>query len=232
MNTTTHKSIYAKALGDDFARLHPKIQERFGFRSEDRVAHIGTGVMKTMTRGSLLAVPFLKFGTLRNLLFPEQGAEIEFTIENYAYTDRFGRETVTWYRTFNFPKRQRTFDATMIYSDERDQIVDYLGTHQHIAADLNCWVDDEGGINFESGEQRCYEGPLRFRFPRFLTGNAQVREWFDDATGEFQISVQVHNPILGHILGYRGSFTDQVIPIETQEDIPEAAIPVREQVQE
>jgi Domain of unknown function (DUF4166) len=61
----------------------------------------------------------------------------------YAYVDRFGRGTGTWVRRFHFPRRTRTFDATMIYSKRRDTIVDYVGTHQHLAVDLHCWVDDE-----------------------------------------------------------------------------------------
>jgi hypothetical protein len=36
-------SIYRRALGDDFERLHPQIQRRFGFSSDDGVASIGRG---------------------------------------------------------------------------------------------------------------------------------------------------------------------------------------------
>jgi len=225
-------SIYQQALGADFDRLHPKMQERFGFSSANGVAHIGTGVMDEITRGSAITVPFLMFGSTRNLLFPERGTNIPFTIANYAYTDQFGRETVTWHRTFDFPRRQRFFDATMIHSDERDSIVDYLGTHQHIAADLNCWADDEGGMNFTSGDQRCYEGPLRFRFPRPSTGHARVREWWDEDAECYRIRVDVTNPILGHVLGYRGSFTTRTVSIANAEEIPAAVIPVRQQVRQ
>jgi hypothetical protein len=225
-------SIYQQALGSAFDRLHPKIQERFGFSSADKVAHIGTGVMDRMTRGSWLTVPFLLFGTRRNLLFPEHGAKVPFTIANYAYADRFGRETVTWHRNFAFAKRTRRFDATMIFSETRRSIVDYLGTHQHVAADLSCWVDDEGGINFASGDQRCYEGPLRFRFPKPLTGHAQVREWWDESTERYRISVKVTNPILGHIIGYQGSFTNEVVEVPDADAIPMAATPRRDQHRE
>ncbi|MEM8924047.1 MAG: DUF4166 domain-containing protein [Actinomycetota bacterium] len=225
-------SIYQRALGPDFERLHPRMQERFGFSSADAVAHIGTGVMERMTRGSFLTVPFLRFGSRRNLLFPEHGTQVPFTVANYAYIDDFGRETITWDRTFEFVGRRRRFDAQMIWSEERNVIVDYLGTHQHVAADLHCWVDEDGGINFRSGEQRLYEGPLRFRMPRRLTGHARVREWWDDEAERFRIRVDVHNPILGHIVGYRGSFSDVTIPIDGQRQIPVGAVPCRQQEQE
>ncbi len=35
-------SIYQRALGADFNRLHPQIQRRFGFSSSDGIASIGT----------------------------------------------------------------------------------------------------------------------------------------------------------------------------------------------
>ena len=39
-------SIYEQALGSQFHKLHPKIQERFGFDSRDNVASIGEGIME------------------------------------------------------------------------------------------------------------------------------------------------------------------------------------------
>ena len=100
-------SIYRRALGDDFERLHPQIQRRFGFSSEDGVASIGRGVMEEIWRGRSFTVPFLVLGTWRRIMFPDRAADVPFTIENYAYRDRYGRETVTWTRTFELPRRSR-----------------------------------------------------------------------------------------------------------------------------
>lgn len=41
-------SIFGRALGADFARLHPRLRERFGFASTDGIACIGVGVMDTV----------------------------------------------------------------------------------------------------------------------------------------------------------------------------------------
>src|ERR1700752_804240 len=46
----TMNSIYERALGSDFSRLHPKIQQRFGFSSVDGLACIGRGVMDRSER--------------------------------------------------------------------------------------------------------------------------------------------------------------------------------------
>src|SRR5438105_1543228 len=124
-------SIYQQALGDAFHRLHPEIQRRFGFSRSDALAAIGTGTMDRIWRGGLHTVPFLYLGTWRRIMFPEQGRQVPFVLHNYAYVDPFGRETVTWVRTFH-GRKVRRFDATMIYSSRRGCIVDYLGTHQHL----------------------------------------------------------------------------------------------------
>ncbi|MEO7061721.1 MAG: DUF4166 domain-containing protein, partial [Lapillicoccus sp.] len=80
-------SIFQQALGLDFDRLHPRLQQRFGFSSSDGTACIGTGTMDRVWRGRAGIGPFLHLGAMRNLLFPESGRGMPFTIENYAYRD-------------------------------------------------------------------------------------------------------------------------------------------------
>jgi hypothetical protein len=224
-------SIYRQALGDDFDQLHPQMQWRFGFSSVHETCQIGTGVMDEVWHGPWWTLPFLLFGSTRRVLFPSRGRNIPFTVRNYAYLDRFGRETVTWSRAFTFRRRFRVFDATMIRSEERDTIVDYLGTHQHLAVDIDCSVDDEGAMCIRSGEQRFYEGRLGFRFPLPLSGVANVREWWDEAAQRFRIEVHVANKLLGPLFGYRGSFTVAEYPC-TADEVPIDVRPIREEVRE
>lgn len=223
-------SIYQRALGADFARLHPKIQERFGFSRADRVASIGRGVMDEIWHGPPFVLPFLHLGAWRRIMFPERGRRVPFTVENYAYADGFGRETVSWIRTFQFP-RPRRFDAYMVFSDRRGSIVDYLGTHQHLAVDLYLSVDDRGGLRLRSGDQRFYERFVGFRFPPALSGAADVCEWFDDASGKYQIEVHVSNPRWGKLFGYRGSFDVEWRSLP-EDQVPSRLMPRREERRE
>jgi hypothetical protein len=222
-------SIYQRALSDKFQELHPKIQERFGFCSTDRIASIGTGVMETVWRGRFYTLPFLLLGSWRSIMFPASGKNVPFRLENYAYTDSFGRETVTWIRKFQFPNKLRRFDATMVYSTQRNLIVDYLGTHQHLAVDIHPSVAENGGIKLRSGAQRFYEGPVGFRFPMLFSGFADVNEWYDDAAGKFRIQVVVNNRIWGKLFGYTGSFTVQYLPVG---DVPRDVKPMCEEIRE
>ncbi|MEO5815744.1 MAG: DUF4166 domain-containing protein [Gemmatimonadaceae bacterium] len=201
-------SIYERALGSDFSRLHPRIQQRFGFSSADGVASLGSGVMEEVWHGPAYTLPFLYVGAWRRIMFPERLSNVPFTIENYAYVDSLGRETVTWVRTFH-GKRVRRFDAYMLFSESRGCIVDYLGTHQHLAVDIELQVDERGGLRLRSGEQRFYEGPVAFRFPLIASGVADVCEWFDDSENRYHIDVNVQNRRWGPLFGYRGSFTTE-----------------------
>jgi hypothetical protein len=225
------RSIYERALGADFARLHPQIQRRFGFSSRDGIASIGSGVMERVWRGPAYTLPFLYLGAWRRIMFPEQGRDVPFTIENYAYVDGFGRETVTWIRRFETPRSSRRFDAYMIYSESRGRVVDYLGTHQHLAVDLALSVDERGGMRIRSGDQRFHEGLLSFRFPLLFSGVADVCEWFDDARGRFCIEVEVTNRRWGRLFGYRGTFDVQWRPVPPG-GIPVGIAPRREERRE
>jgi hypothetical protein len=138
-------------------------------------------------------------------MFPEQGRNVPFSIENYAFLDTFGRETVTWIRRFE-TRHPRRFDAYMIHSEKRGRIVDYLGTHQHLAVDIEMTVDETGGVKLKSGAQRFYEGPIAFSFPLLFSGIANVREWYDDVIGKFRIEVNVNNQTWGPLFGYQGTF--------------------------
>jgi hypothetical protein len=223
-------SIYQRALGADFARLHPQIQRRFGFGSADGIAAVGRGVMEEVWHGPAYTLPFLYLGAWRRIMFPEQGRDVPFTIENHAYRDGLGRETVTWIRTFE-TRRRRRFDAYMIFAESRGRIVDYLGTHQHLAVDLALSVDDRGGLRIRSGEQRFYEGPVAFAFPSLFSGVADVCEWYDDVVGRFRIEVSVRNRRWGPLFGYRGSFDVEWRSV-TPGSIPSGVLPRREEWRE
>lgn len=225
-------SIFATAMGDDFARLHPMLQKRFGVSLEAGYACRGRGVMARIRRGPWFTVPFLHIGRIRNILAPFPGKNVPFTVENYPYVDPFGRETVTFVRTFDYPRRPGRpgrFDATMILGAD-GRIVDYLGTHQHLAVDLQLTAEPDGSLRLRSDAQRFYAGPLAFRFPMLFSGRANLHESFDDAAGEYVIRLEVRNRLFGFLFGYEGRFTCEFPP--TDEGPPVHVLPVRHERRE
>jgi hypothetical protein len=111
----------------------------------------------------------------------------------------------------------------MIYSQRTRRVVDYLGTHQHLAVDLDLRVDEEGGLRIRSCAQRLYEGRLALRIPWLLLAEATVHEWFDG--GRFRIEVDVRHPRFGPLFGYRGSFTAEY---RSATEVPATVRPLRE----
>ena len=216
-------SVFESALGDDFPRLHPMMRRRFGVGLDAAEACIGRGVMSSIRRGPWWTVPFLQIGRLRNILVPDVGEGLPFTIENYPYRDRFGRETVAFVRTYTTkPGRTARFDATMVLAGGR--VLDYLGTHQHLAVDLDLAVDERGGLVLTSDAQRFYEGPIAFRFPMLFSGRATLHEWWSDDDERFHVDLEVRNRVFGFLFGYRGSFTCEWVPAT---DAPERLKPRR-----
>ncbi|MGW2951045.1 DUF4166 domain-containing protein [Streptomyces eurythermus] len=200
-------SIFRAAMGPAFDRLHPALRRRFSVGLTSGEACTGRGVMDRIWHGPAFVKPFLALGGTRNILVPRAGRHIPFVIENVPYTDGFGRETVSFVRTFDLPGRPRRFDAQMVLGPRGDRVLDYLGTHQHLATDLHFHAEPDGSLLIRSGTHRFREGPVDLRVPDLVGATAEVRESFDDATGRFRIRVRVVNRYFGPLFGYEGSFT-------------------------
>ncbi|MFE6362507.1 DUF4166 domain-containing protein [Streptomyces sp. NPDC057806] len=199
-------SIFRTAMGADFDRLHPQLQRRFSVGLSSGEACTGRGVMDRVWHGGAFVKPFLALGATRNILVPRAGRRVPFVIENVPYTDGFGRETVSFVRTFDLPGRPRRFDAQMVLGPRGDRVLDYLGTHQHLATDLYFSAEPDGSLLIRSGEHRFREGVVDVRVPELIGATAEVRESYDDATGRFRIRVRVENRYFGPLFGYEGSF--------------------------
>lgn len=227
---TRMKSIFERVLGSDYGKLHPQMRNRLDISVDRQSAVIGRGTMEFIWV-SRPFLPVFRMLNRRHILLPQQGTSIPFTIENYAYVDSFGRETVTFARTFQFGEKKRQFNSTMIYSPAKKRIVDYLGSHQNLAVDLEMSVLPNGGIRFRSGAQRFYEGKMGIWLPRVLRGDAEVCEWYDEKYDRFHVEVQVKSPSMGKLLRYFGYFEIKSIHLK-QEQIPSRVKPLREESRE
>ncbi|MGW2238320.1 DUF4166 domain-containing protein [Streptomyces sp. NPDC001759] len=204
--TTRTPSIFRTAMGADFDRLHPQLRRRFSVGLASGEACTGRGVMDRIWHGAPWVKPFLALGATRNILIPSPGRDVPFVIENVPYTDTYGRETVSFVRTFDLPGRPRRFDAQMVLSPKKDRVLDYLGTHQHLASDLHLHAEPDGSLLIRSGEHRFREGMVDVRVPELIGATAQVRESYNEKTNRFHIQVSVVNRRFGPLFGYEGSF--------------------------
>jgi hypothetical protein len=179
--------------------------------------------MHEVWRGRFFMVPFLHLGATRRAVFPDTGRDVSFSVENYAFIDPLGRETLTWARQFEFAQPRR-FDETLIFDEGRGCLVVYMGSHQHLAVELAATVGSDGSLIFRTRAQRLYEWRVGFRFPGIFSGVAVARESYSDERSRFEIDVRIANRIWGPILGYSGWFCGEVGACS---EIPEIAKPVR-----
>ena len=199
------------------------MQKRFGVGLDAGYACIGRGVMTRVRRGPWWTVPFLLLGKIRNILIPDVGTDVPFIVHNYPYRDPLGRETVTFVREYRVRGKMSRFDATMVLIN--GQVLDYLGTHQHLAVDLDLTVEEDGSLHLRSGAQRFYEGRLvAFRFPMLFSGRADLRESWDEKARVYRVKLEVVNPVFGFLFGYEGEFSCE---FPSASDAPSRLKPVR-----
>lgn len=204
--------VYEYALGDEAADLHPKVRGRYGLGPEDDYATVGSGLMD-ITRGTL-ALPVLYLMPFRNLLFPESGEQIPFTVTTVGWRDSAGYEALTTRRAFQFDGKRRVFDSTTVWDAERERLFDFLGTGGHVVSELHPRVED-GALVVEGGKQWTRVGGRYLPTPGPLAVEVTVRDQYDEAQEQFHVTATVESQLAGHILGYRGSFTQDQEAMET-----------------
>lgn len=67
-------SIFERALGPDFERLHARLRERLSIELERGSGCVASGVMSRVWHGTPLLKPLLYLSALDHLLFPEEAS--------------------------------------------------------------------------------------------------------------------------------------------------------------
>lgn len=199
-------SVVSAVMGPEFDRLHPKVQWRFGFGSDDHVAQFGTGVMERIEHSRLLPPPALWLGGARRMVPSSAGENIPFTIANYAYVDELGRETLAFVRRFQFPGREVSLDSVMVRDPEGDAL-DYIGAGPDMVVSTSCAADEEGGLRLTSGTPRFLAPRGSIKPPALLSAETFGREWWDEKEGRHRIDIEVRGRTLGRLFHYSGWFT-------------------------
>ncbi|MGV2621155.1 UNVERIFIED_CONTAM: DUF4166 domain-containing protein [Halobacillus marinus] len=210
------KSIYQQALGEEFERLHPELKKKFGLTSDQHLMILGQGRMQEIRGTHPVLRPLLQFGVRDHLVFGERGKDVPFTIENYAYQDEQGRETVSWIRRFFFPYAIRGFDAAMHFNEGKQTIVDELGKSGNVQTSLSMHVTPEGGLYMESAG-------LQLKEKTVLNAVTSVYEHFDERENAIRVHVHVEHPALGTLLMYEGTVHVEYLPM-TVRNIPERGL--------
>jgi hypothetical protein len=206
--------VYERALGDAAADLHPKVRERYAIGPGDGVT-VGRGEMDIL-RGTHV-LPALYAMTSRDMLFPEAGHDVPFTVTTVGY-DLDGHEAMTTRREFHFESRTRRFDTVTVWDDAGDRLLDFLGRGGPVATELHPRVED-GALVVEAGRQWLHLGDRYVELPGPLVADVEVRDRYDEAGERYHVLATVENPLAGHVLSYRGTFTQELTGREAVGDL-------------
>ncbi|BCW19723.1 hypothetical protein NtRootA9_24310 [Arthrobacter sp. NtRootA9] len=209
--------IYEQALGEDFRRLQPELQDYFSLAPGSGQYGVGEGTFDVVGCRQAWLRPLLRLTGSEEAFFPEYGEGVPFRIENHAHLDPFGRSSLTARREIRFPGRTRMFqDTTSITGRHgRSQLVDYVGRYRRLVTDLNLSVTADGKLRGVSEASRLLLGPLRIPLPGALDAKAYAEQWWDPASGpagKHRIQVKVIQPQIGLVLVYAGSFDYRLRP--------------------
>ncbi|MGZ4662385.1 MAG: DUF4166 domain-containing protein, partial [Arthrobacter sp.] len=177
--------IYRQALGTEFSRLQPELQEYFSLAPGSGQYGLGEGTFDVVGCRQRWLRPLLGLAGREEAFFPEYGENIPFRIENHAHQDPFGRSSLTARREIRFPGRTRLFqDTTSVTNREGSpQLVDYVGRYRRLVTDLNLSVTAEGRLRGVSEASRLFAGPFRVPLPAALDAKAYAEQWWDPAEG-------------------------------------------------
>lgn len=212
-----HVPIYERALGRDFARLQPELQEYFSLAPGSGHYGIGEGVFDVVGCAQPWLRPLLRLAGGEQAFFPEYGEGIRFRIENHAHLDPFGRSSLTARREIFFPGTTRLFhDTTSLDGTAHGaRLVDYVGRYRRLVTDLNLSVTPQGRLRGVSEASRLFLGPLRIPLPGALDAKAYAEQWWEPAEGprgQHRIQVKVIQPQIGLVLVYAGHFDYRLEP--------------------
>jgi len=204
--------VYERALGEAAADLHPKVRSRYGLASDELVRCIGHGRMD-ISRGTHV-IPVLAVLAHQNMLFPESGHDVPFTVTTIGYETAAGYEALTTSRVFEFSRRRRRFDSLTLWDDDNDRLLDFLGSDGRIVSELHPRVE-AGALVVEAGRQWLRTDGRYIPLVGPMAVDVEVRDRYDETDDQYHVLATVENTLAGHIMSYRGAFTQKQTPVET-----------------
>lgn len=195
--------IYEALIGEQFQRLHPKLQERYKIGPSDTFE--ATGVMEVMRSGPKLMKPIYHAMTYNDFLIPESGTDIPFSLTYYVRNFDGVRAEVIWEREFYFPNTTRKFTTNMKIDLTTKTGTDYLGDPAVFSSNVRFDVTQEGFLLMRSLEQHVVLGPFEIPVPKSLAGQGVVIEGYDEERDVYTIEVAFTNAA-GPLVMYKGTF--------------------------
>lgn len=213
--------VYEHALGSAAEDLHPKVRDRYSVAPDDGTATVGRGEMDI--RRGVQFLPVLYAMPIRNLLFPEAGDDVPFSVTTVTYRDEAGHKVMTTRRQFEFESTRRRFDTLSVWDADAGRLLDFLGTGGHIVSELHPRVED-GALVVEGGRQWVRTRGRYLPIPGPMAATVKVRDRYDESKECYHVDAVVET-FAGQVLSYRGAFTQEQ---ESMKEVPMDLRPTRD----
>ena len=197
--------VYERALGSAADDLHPKVRERYALDSADDLVCTGRGRMD-ISRGTHV-LPLLYALSTRNLLVPEAGHDVPFTVRTAGF-EASGHEVLATIREFAVGRTRRRFDSLTVWDPEEKRLLDFLGSGGNIVSELHPTVE-AGALVVKAGRQWLRLDDRYVRLPAPLAVDVEVRDRYDETDERYHVLAVVENTLAGHVLSYRGAFSQE-----------------------
>ncbi|AMM20069.1 hypothetical protein AX769_07700 [Frondihabitans sp. PAMC 28766] len=205
-------SPYEIVLGDELARLHPRLGEYFGEISAGSVGR-GAGVFDRVGTPRRWLWPVLALLAREGIAFPVWQEGVPFDVENRPLRDQHGDIAVGARRTFHLQGGTRVM-VDAITADNRGEggawrLVDHLGPGRRLSASLGASVRD-GALTLRSTGVGVRVGRRRLPILPLVAPLVTLTERFDDDAQKQHVSIALSMPVIGRVYEYSGFFTYNV----------------------
>ena len=182
------------------------LRDQYLVRPGDTYRVVLEGTMDRIWHQPFWLWPFFRLLAAFDILFPEQGSNVEASMIVEGLHDRQGGGAQTWRRTFRF-RRPRSFDATMAFDLRLARVVEWMGPGGVLEVVWNATFEPPATIRIVTEGIRFGVGSCRIALPRWAAVEVRVSETaIGDRSDTIAVDLAVRQQWLGEIFGYAGRF--------------------------
>ena len=198
---TERGAVFLAALGDDAARLHPRILAQM---REDPPVDRALGVFAVAgSRQGLLALLAMPLVGPR-LLVTRFGRDVPFTLTEESRSDDEGRPLLESSREFRFRGSTQRVDDRLVATGRPRELRNSLGAWGRVELVLDCSVTADGALRLESRQVAVRLGRRRVVLRGPLRIEVTVEDGWDDRQARRTIAMRTRSPLTGTVMEYRG----------------------------
>src|SRR5579875_3275333 len=199
-------SPFFPVLAGAVEELPGVLHDQYLLQPEDPYRVVLEGTMDRIWHRPFWLWPFLRLCALFDILFPEQGSDIEASMIVEGRHDKQGGGAQTWNRTFWF-RKPRQFNATMVFDLCLARVVERMAPFGILEVIWNVAFEPPDTIRIETCGMRVGMNRLRIMLPRWASVEVRVSETaLLESNETIEVTLALRHPSLGEIFGYTGRF--------------------------